>query len=144
MAWALRITAIIPSWASAGQFGHAYRLDRDPTYVDNRLGTAHNFYLNTLAETGIVGAAVALALGVRVDWRLVAALAARRDDDRASCIWRARWRRWSVSARRVSSTPSPARPLALLALGLAAYCVTETRTRIDPPLRGSRPAAVAA
>src|SRR5262249_2398809 len=29
-----------------GLFGQAYRLNRDPGYVDNRLGTAHNFYLN--------------------------------------------------------------------------------------------------
>ncbi len=35
-------------------------------------------------------------------------------------------------------------PLILLALGLAAYCITEPRSRVDPPLRGSRPAALAA
>ena len=37
------------------EFGRAYRLTRDPTYIDNRLGTAHNFYLNSLAENGILG-----------------------------------------------------------------------------------------
>ena len=53
---ALRITTDHPILGvGVGEFGRAYRIDRDPTYVDNRLGTAHNFYLNTLAETGIVG-----------------------------------------------------------------------------------------
>lgn len=124
-----------------GEFGRAYRLYRDPTYVDNRLGTAHNFYLNTLVETGIVGALVALALGVvllRAWWRL--------------------WRSAETPARRLHLEGALAAlvglgahsffdtftiaPLALLVLGLAAYCVTATRARSDPPLPGSRPAAL--
>ncbi|MCC6803231.1 MAG: O-antigen ligase family protein, partial [Anaerolineae bacterium] len=124
-----------------GEFGRAYRLYRDPTYVDNRLGTAHNVYLNTLAETGIAGALVALGLG--------------------ALLLRSWWRLW-----RSAETPTRRRhlegalaglvgfgahsffdtftivPLALLALGLTAYCVTTTRQRSDPPLVGSRAAAI--
>ena len=51
---AVEIAADHPFWGvGPGLFGRAYRLYRDPFYVDNRLGTAHNFYLNTLAETGV-------------------------------------------------------------------------------------------
>ncbi|MDZ4765367.1 MAG: O-antigen ligase family protein [Chloroflexota bacterium] len=39
----------------AGLFGRGYRDVRDPAYVDDRLGTAHNGYLNGAAETGLVG-----------------------------------------------------------------------------------------
>ena len=141
---ALRITADHPVLGvGVGEFGRAYRLDRDPTYVDNRLGTAHNFYLNTLAETGIVGAAVALALGIALIWR-----------------WWRLWQRAETTTRRLHLAGAFAAlvgfgaqsffdifastPLMLLALGLAAYCITETRSRIDPPLRGNRPAALAA
>ena len=112
-----------------GEFGRAYRLYRDPTYVDNRLGTAHNFYLNTLAETGIVGALVGAgarrALLLRAWWRL--------------------WRSADTPARRLHLEGALAAlvgfgaqsffdtftiaPLVLLALGLAAYCVTATRSR---------------
>lgn len=38
-----------------GLFGRANRVYRDPGYVDDRLGTAHNAYLNGAAETGLVG-----------------------------------------------------------------------------------------
>ncbi len=123
-----------------GLFGQAYRLYRNAGYVDNRLGTAHNFYLNSLAETGIVGALVGLALAfvlLRAWWRL--------------------WRSADAPSRKLhlegalaalvgfgaqsSFDTFTVTPLALLALGLTAYCVTAARTRIDPPLRGSRPAA---
>ena len=140
---ALRITADHPVLGvGVGEFGHAYRLVRDPIYVDNRLGTAHNFYLNTLAETGIVGAAVALALGFALIWR-----------------WWHLWQRAETTRRMRLAGAFAAlvgfgaqsffdiftsTPLLLLALGLAAYCITETRSRIDPPLRGNRPAALAA
>jgi O-antigen ligase len=125
----------------AGEFGHAYRSYRDPAYLDNRFSTSHNFYLNTLAETGIVGVAVALALGAALLW-----------------AW---WRLWNAAetpARRIRLSGALAAliglgaqsffdtftslPLALLALLLAAYCVTAPRSKADPPLRGSIPAAV--
>lgn len=123
-----------------GMFGRAYRLIRDPANVDNRLGTAHNFYLNTLTETGVIGAVVAVALGaalLRAWWRL--------------------WRSAETTTRRLHLEGAFAAlvgfgvqsffdtftsvPLNLLALGLAAYCVTAARPRTEPPLRGSLPAA---
>ncbi|MBL8131840.1 MAG: O-antigen ligase family protein, partial [Anaerolineae bacterium] len=63
-----------------GMFGRVYREYRVFGGVyDNRLGTAHNAYLNTFAETGIVGAALMIAFGiviVRAFWRRRRALGA--------------------------------------------------------------------
>lgn len=56
-----------------GLFGRVFREYRDPAYVDDRLGTAHNAYLNTMAETGLLGVAVMLLAGAaiaRAWWRL--------------------------------------------------------------------------
>ncbi|HVU13940.1 MAG TPA: O-antigen ligase family protein [Phototrophicaceae bacterium] len=119
-----------------GLFGRAYRLIRDPTYVDNRLGTAHNFYLNSLAENGIIGALIALALGVIL-----------------LRIWWKQWRSADTPSRAIHLEGAFAAligfgvqsffdtftgmPLVLLALGLIAYCVTSTRSKLDPPLKGS-------
>ncbi|MBZ0283581.1 MAG: O-antigen ligase family protein [Anaerolineae bacterium] len=47
-----------------GLFGRAFRFYRDPTIVQDKLASAHNAYLNTLAETGIPGIVVSLWLGV--------------------------------------------------------------------------------
>ncbi|MEO8393644.1 MAG: O-antigen ligase family protein, partial [Chloroflexota bacterium] len=124
----------------AGLFGQTYRLYRDPTYVDNRLGTAHNFYLNSLAENGVIGILIALVIAVlllRAWWKL--------------------WRSAETPARQVHLAGAFAAligfgvqsffdtftglPLVLLGLGLIAYCVTPIRSRIDAPLKGSLQAA---
>ncbi|PJF40996.1 MAG: hypothetical protein CUN54_03215 [Phototrophicales bacterium] len=45
-----------------GLFGRAYRDYRNPSIVDDRMATAHNVYLNTVAETGFIGAVLGLWL----------------------------------------------------------------------------------
>ncbi|MBK8022313.1 MAG: O-antigen ligase family protein [Chloroflexi bacterium] len=62
-----------------GMFGREYRDYRvfGGTY-DNRLGTAHNAYLNTFAKTGVLGLALMIAFGVVIGWAF--------------------WRRWRVLA----------------------------------------------
>jgi O-antigen ligase/tetratricopeptide (TPR) repeat protein len=47
-----------------GIFGRAFRTYRDPTIVQDKLASAHNAYLNTAAETGLIGIAVSIWLGV--------------------------------------------------------------------------------
>jgi tetratricopeptide (TPR) repeat protein len=66
----------------AGLFGRAVREYRDPTVVDDRLGTAHSVLLNTAAEEGLAGLAVLGAL--------------------AALTFRAWWRQW-----RNTENPSP-------------------------------------
>jgi putative inorganic carbon (HCO3(-)) transporter len=55
-----------------GMFGRAFRDYRDPNIAQDKLASAHNVYLNTLAETGIVGALIAswlLFVCVRSAWQ---------------------------------------------------------------------------
>lgn len=125
-----------------GLFGKAYRLIRDPVYVDDRLGTAHNFYFNTFAETGVLGLLVTLALGfllLRSWWRLYrsAETSARRTHLAGALAALV-----GLGAHSFFDTFTST-PLVLLSLSLTAYCVTAPRTRLDSPLRGSRPAAFA-
>ena len=125
-----------------GLFAEVYRLYRDPTYVDDRLGTAHNFYLNSLAENGIVGGVIALILGIillQTWWKLrrSADTEVRRlqlDGALAALV--------GFAAQSFFDTFTTT-PLVLLALGLTAYCVTRPRSRLDPPLKGNIPAAIA-
>jgi O-antigen ligase len=53
-----------PLGIGPGMFGRAYRVYRDPAVVDDRIGTAHNLYLNTVAETGLVGTVVGAWIGI--------------------------------------------------------------------------------
>jgi tetratricopeptide (TPR) repeat protein/O-antigen ligase len=54
--------------AGPGMFGRAYREARTDWYVDDRLGTAHNAILNTLAETGLAGIVVLISLAGAAAW----------------------------------------------------------------------------
>lgn len=47
-----------------GLFGRAFRTYRDPTIVQDKLASAHNAYLNTLAETGLPGILVSIWLSI--------------------------------------------------------------------------------
>ena len=57
-----------------GQFGRALRDYRNPSNVDDRLTTAHNLYLNTFAEIGLIGlvaVSAVLVVGALSAWRRV-------------------------------------------------------------------------
>ncbi|MCS7071966.1 MAG: O-antigen ligase family protein, partial [Anaerolinea sp.] len=76
---ALTITRDQPlTGVGPGMFGRVYREVRDPQFVDDRLGTAHNVFLNTTAETGIGGALILVGVGITV-----------------TRVW---WRRWRASS----------------------------------------------
>ena len=119
-----------------GLFGRAYRLYRDPFYVDNRLGTAHNFYLNTLAETGVIGSAIAIGIAVLILlswWRLWSHAETR---SRKIHLEGALAALGGFGVQSLFDTFTIA-PLVLLALFLTAYCVTETRSRIETWPKGN-------
>jgi O-antigen ligase/tetratricopeptide (TPR) repeat protein len=50
----------------ATQYGRALRDYRTPELARDRLASAHNVYLNTLAETGVIGVLVSLWLGINL------------------------------------------------------------------------------
>lgn len=127
----------------AGLFGKAYREIRSPNYVDDRLSTAHNAYLNNAAETGLPGVIVMLAFALIVGWR-----------------WWHLWRRAESPARQRRLEAAGAglialalqsvfdtflfTPLVLVSLVLIAYCVVEPGSLImTAPSRANRLGAAA-
>lgn len=131
------------SGVGVGLFGRAYREVREPFGIhDNRLGTAHNAYLNALAENGLIGAAAMLIGG----GALAVALWRRRSRfDDALPGGRASRLRWggavaalaAFGAQSVVDTfASP--PLALLTVTLIALATTEKADSLPPLLLSRR------
>jgi tetratricopeptide (TPR) repeat protein len=134
---ALDIAAAHPiTGAGVGMFGAAYRTVREPLgWHDQRLGTAHNVVLNTLAEMGAAGGlallAGAAAVGIAL-WRRWRAF-----DDSLPGGRAARWR-WAGAAAAligfgaqsvVDTFVSPA--LMLLTITLLALATAAPATRSD-------------
>lgn len=125
-----------------GQFGRAHRLYRDPTYVDDRLGTAHNLYLNVMGEMGVIGIALLVGFGVVILW-----------------AWYQQWSEASAGRQlRLEATFAALIGMAVhslfdtftltaivtLPLLLIAFNTTAPRSIIDPPIKGQRiPAFIA-
>jgi O-antigen ligase len=129
-----------------GEFGRAFRTYRDPSIARDKLASAHNAYLNTMAETGVIGVIISLWLGI--------------------AFLRTTWRTWNTASSpqrklRVETTAAAllgvavhslvdvftTTPIVLLILLLAAYGITGHRSRLDPrpaPSRRERWAAVIA
>jgi tetratricopeptide (TPR) repeat protein/O-antigen ligase len=126
----------------AGLFGRAYRLIREPFNVDNRLGTAHNAYLNGAAENGLLGVIAGGWLAGALIW----------------AWWRARTRAEGGRRLRLDACMAALGGLAAQSLfdsftmsamvapmlALAAYCVVPPGSALDRPInrRGRIPAAV--
>lgn len=121
-----------------GMFGRAFRMYRDPAIAQDKLASAHNLYLNTLAETGVIGGIVGV-------WLLVA-------------FGRAAWHNWQSARyrghqRRIEIVLAAlaglavhsmvevfsVTPLVLLILVLAAYAIIPLpKSRLDPVPQGAR------
>lgn len=124
----------------AGLFGRAARLYRDPSYVDDRLGTAHNIILNTAAETGVIGLLVLLALAITVivAWRRLWRAA---DAGRKLRLEAALAALIGITVQSLFDVFTNTPMLIVIAL-LTAYCVVEPRSLLDTPRRGQRWAAL--
>ena len=122
-----------------GMFGRAYREAREPYGVhDNRLGTAHNAYLNTFAETGLIGLGVMLLGGAAIviaGWRRWRAFDDSQPGGRAARL------RWMGAAAAligfgaqsmVDTFISP--PLALLTVALVVLVTADTLKHDNPSL----------
>ena len=126
-----------------GLFGREFRDYRDPSLARDKLASAHNAYLNTASETGLLGIVVSLGLGV--------------------AFLRAAWRTWQIATTykeslRIEGTVAALvgvalhslvdvftiTPIVLLIVTLIAYAITGRRSRIDPVPQGkSLPALIA-
>jgi tetratricopeptide (TPR) repeat protein len=123
--------------AGVGMFGRGHRLYRDGTYVDDRLSTAHNLYLNTAAETGIfslviIGAGTLAAMRVWVrQWRT-----AKRDTRKLRL--EAAFAALAAFAVQSLFDTFTLTGIVVLPLVLLAYCITPTRFITDAVIRGSK------
>ena len=90
-----------------GMFGRALRDFRDPRVADDRMATAHNLYLNTTAEMGLLGIIVGAVL--------------------AGLVLRTWWRNWQATA---PASPERLRLEAICAalIGVAAHSMVDTFT----------------
>jgi O-antigen ligase len=120
-----------------GQFGRAFREVRDPAIAQDQLASAHNVYLNTLAETGLVGAGLALwvvlawARQVRRHWLAASALQRRRIEAALCALL-------GLAAHSLVEVLSVT-PLALLVLLLAAYAaVPSPASRLEAVTIGDK------
>jgi putative inorganic carbon (hco3(-)) transporter len=93
-----------------GLYGRAFREYRDVSIARDKLASAHNAYLNTAAETGIVGIMVSL-------WLLVIVL-------------RTWWQRWKVALTEGEKIRLEAAFAALVGLGVHSLVDTFTITPI--------------
>ncbi|MEO8612183.1 MAG: O-antigen ligase family protein [Chloroflexota bacterium] len=118
-----------------GVFGRAFRSYRDPTIVQDKLASAHNAYLNTAAETGLLGVAVNI-------WMAMAFLR----------TWYRNWKQTNSQSRKLRLEAAlgaliglgvhslvdvfTITPIVLIMLVLVTYCITPTEMMYE----GLRPA----
>jgi tetratricopeptide (TPR) repeat protein len=118
-----------------GLFGRGFREIRSPSLVQDKLASAHNLYLNTAAETGIIGVLAGLALLAAGAWRAGQQLQAAGGG--------ARLRRQAVLAALAGLAVHSLvdvfsiTPIVLLVVVLVAYAVTRLpASRLDAPAAG--------
>lgn len=135
---ALEISVDYPiTGVGTSQFGRAFRDYRTPDLARDKLASAHNYYLNVLAESGILGVIVNLWLGY---------LLLR--------TWWQRWQEATSSKRKLRLEATFAAllgvgvhqmvdvftttPVVLMLLVLLAYSITGQRDILVPPPKGQR------
>lgn len=135
---ALKMTVDHPvTGVGPGMYGRAYREYRDPLLARDRLSAAHNIYLHTAAETGLLGAGVAFWMLGAFGW-----------------AWRRRWLEATSSSGRLRLETVLAvllglavhnivdvfitTPMLLLVAVLVAYGITGQRDILDESPPGQR------
>jgi tetratricopeptide (TPR) repeat protein len=140
---AVRLTAAHPlTGVGPGLFGPAFRLERTPTLVQDKLASAHNVVLNNAAETGLPGLAVSLWLViafVRGWWRQRMAASGGRQFRLDVCFA-------ALVGLAVHSMVDvfTITPIMLTIALLAAYCVVTPRRGFDIPPSAHRVTALVA
>lgn len=124
-------------------FGRGYRLYRDPVFVEDRISTSHNAYLNAAAENGLVGVALMIAFGVVIVRRWWGLRAAAPTPGRVLRLDAAMAALVGFGAQSLFDTFTMT-PLVALMLLLVAYCTVDLNPPPAPSGRRERWAAVAA
>lgn len=140
---AIAITADHPlTGVGYGLFGRAFRDYRDPLVVQDKLAHAHNLYLNTLSELGIVGMIVVVILGIvaaRLAWQHYRSLTDRPRQLRLEAVFCALLGYGAHSLVEAFSIT----PIMFLVLALVAYAITpQPASRLSERTAGSRPLAL--
>ena len=140
---AIEITVDYPvTGVGPSQFGRAFRDYRTPELARDKLASAHNYYLNTLAETGLLGFLVNLWLGYALLRR-----------------WLQLWQQAESSKRKLRLEATYAAilgvgihslvdvftttPVVLMLFVLISYSVIGQRDILTPPPKGARLPAIA-
>lgn len=136
---AVRTWQAHPAWGTgAGTFNAAYAAYRPPgaltTYAMLRIpGSAHNDYLQLLAEIGLVGAAV---LSVAIGWGLWRGVARYRSGSDGDRVWLGGWASMVVGLAVSSAANSTVSSIpGAVMLGVVTAAVAAHLSRDHPPLR---------
>lgn len=116
-----------------GQYGRAFRMYRDPEKAVDRLSTAHNVYLNTAAEIGLIGIAVNSWLAfifVRTCWRNWKNNPSPHGKTRLEAAFAGLVGFVTASLVDTYTTTS----MLLLFFLLLAYCIVDQRNRFSQPI----------
>jgi O-antigen ligase len=115
-----------------GEYGRALRMYRGAEYGFDRLSTAHNVYLNTAAENGLIAIAVNIWIGIlflSVVWRNWKSAVSPGAKIRLEAVFAGLIAFATASLVDTFTTTS----MLLLFFLLAAYCLVGQRNRFDPP-----------
>lgn len=114
-----------------GVFGRAFREYRSPDLARDRMASAHNLYLNHLAETGLLGAGIAVLLAgliLRAWWHHWQACETAAERIRLAAVIAALIGAGVHSLVDVFTTT----PVVFMLLALLAYSITPARQEILP------------
>ncbi len=135
---AVEITRDYPVFGvGVGEFGRAFREYRTPELARDKLASAHNYYLNTASETGLLGILVNLWLAVillRTWWKRWQEAESIARKIRLEVVFAALLGVAVHSMVDVFTTT----PVVLVILVLLAYSITGHKTVLDGQPRGQR------
>ena len=123
-----------------GTFGRVFREYRTPELARDKLATAHNLYLNTLSEIGVIGFLATVALGIAFayqtfqTWKLSGRSTQIRIEGTVSALV-------GVAMHSVVDVFTVT-PIVLMILILAGFSLIGHRSRLDPVPDGQKIPAI--
>lgn len=121
-----------------GMFGRAFREYRDPSIVQDKITSAHNLYLNTLSEVGVIGlvvVGVVVGIGILAIWRNWNAASDGQYQRRIEVMLAALG---GVAVHSLVDVFAVTAIVVILLLMIAYVMITPPKSRLDTPPTGSR------